>query len=76
MAQTSYSGHVTVHPSEAVEVYGSTENGRFMKIYLLTADVEKLRAAFGFQDKHCSHLGHAFWHIENGNSEPCPQCRS
>jgi hypothetical protein len=74
MAQTAYSGHLEVHPSEAIEISGTTDNGRYLSIYLSKKDTEILRATFEFSAKHCPHLGHSFWHVTNGITEPCPHC--
>ena len=78
MATNIYSGRIMVHPTEVVEVSGKvvSSNGsvREINIYLSTAAVEELRKTFEFQAAHCKHLGHAHWHVVNGQP-PCPQCK-
>jgi hypothetical protein len=74
MTQTVHSGEVRVHPSEVIEVYGKTESGREVSIYLTTPARETLRATFSFSDAHKEHLGHSYWHVVNGEKEPCSIC--
>lgn len=77
MAITLYAGTFRAHPSGAIEVtaYRKPPYGGEVNIYLTDDAIRQLRDTFAFASKHGCSLGHANWHIREGEpSENCPLC--
>lgn len=74
MTQTAYRGSFIVHISEVVEIYGRTESGRDLEIYLSSESIETLSKVLDFAKKNHTHLGHAYYHIREGIHDTCNQC--
>lgn len=73
MATEATSTFIIVHPTELVEVYGTTEKHRDVKMFLRPVEVEFLRKTFECVNV-CGHLGHAAYHVRNGVPVPCESC--
>jgi hypothetical protein len=56
-----------------IEVYGTTDKGRYVRMCLRPTEVDALRKAFAIE-KLCGHLGHAYWHVRNDELAPCSSC--
>jgi hypothetical protein len=78
MAQSATARYIEVHPSELIEVSGTTEAGRQVTIYIPTSMAKKLAQAVALLPE-AKHLGHAFWHVKNPDwpaGEACSSCQA
>jgi len=73
MTQTATARHLTVHPTELIQVEGTTEAGRDISIYIAPNLARGLGEAFALLPI-CKHLGHAYWHVREHQPAPCDSC--
>ena len=71
--QTATARYMTVHPTELIQVEGTTEAGREISIYIAPKMAKELQAAFALLPI-CQHLGHAYWHVKENHPAPCESC--
>ena len=68
-------GIAQVHPSEAISVSGISEKGQEVNIFLTQESIENLQATFKLAEKWNIHLGHAYWHVKEGQYKKCSSCK-
>lgn len=65
-------------PTELVIFTGETSSGRSVEMVVPTSMITELLTAGAEAYKHCHHVGHALWHVDNNNTnfENCQSCKS
>jgi hypothetical protein len=76
MARVARDGRVTVYPTGWIEISGRTAAGHDLEITLGREEAEILVQTFKLEEQmEDGHLGHAYWHARNPESEfPCETC--